>query len=221
MAQLPERRRQILNFIRDFIEERCYPPTVRDIVHNCNISSTAVVQHHLRMLEKEGYINRDPEVSRSITLANTGRERRSFKVPFLGFIAAGEPIPVPQSDTWSHENLEELEFSFELMDVRNNLYALKVRGQSMIDALIDDGDLVIMQAIDTVNDGEMAAVWLKDEQEVTLKKVYREANRVRLQPANSQMEPMYHDPENVQIQGRVVGVIRKLVKLTAAMPNLQ
>lgn len=219
MAQLPERRRQILNFIHDFIEERCYPPTVRDIVRSCNISSTAVVQHHLKMLEKEGYINRDPEVSRSITLPD--RERNTFKVPVLGFIAAGEPIPVPQPDTWSHDNLEELEFSFELMDVRNNLYALKVQGMSMIDALIDDGDLVIMQAVDTVNDGEMAAVWLKKEQEVTLKKVYREVDRIRLQPANSQMEPMYHDPENVQIQGRVVGVIRKLVKLSASMPNLQ
>ena len=218
MGILPERRQQILHFIQEFIDDRGYPPTVRDIVRSCNISSTAVVQHHLRMLEKEGYINRDPEVSRSITLPD--RERNTFKVPVLGFIAAGEPIPVPQPDTWSHDDLEALELSFELMDVRNNLYALKVRGQSMIDALIDDGDLVIMQAIDTVNDGEMAAVWLKNEQEVTLKKVYREVDRVRLQPANSQMEPMYHDPENVQIQGRVVGVIRKLVKLSPLMPSL-
>jgi repressor LexA len=218
MAQLSERRHQILNFIRDFIEDRGYAPTVRDIMRSCNISSTAVVQHHLRMLEREGYINRDPEISRSITFPES--ERNTFKLPVLGFIAAGEPIPVPQPDTWSHDNLDELEFSFELMDVRNNLYALKVQGQSMIDALIDDGDLVIMQAVATVNDGEMAAVWLKNEQEVTLKKVYRETDRIRLQPANKQMEPMYHDPENVQIQGRVIGVIRKLVKLSPTMPSL-
>lgn len=212
MAQLPERRRHILGFIREFVEERGYPPTVRDIMRSCNISSTAVVQHHLRMLEKEGYINRDPEVSRSITLAE--RERHTFKVPILGYIAAGEPIPVPQPDTWTHEHLEALELSFELMDVKNNLYALQVKGTSMIDALIDDGDLVVMQATNTVEDGEMAAVWLKKEQEVTLKKVYREAGRIRLQPANKQMGPVYHNPENVQIEGRVIGVIRRFVKLT-------
>jgi len=212
MAQLPERRRQILDIIREFMEERGYPPTVRDIMRSCSISSTAVVQHHLRMLEKEGYINRDPEVSRSITIAE--RERHRAKVPILGYIAAGEPIPVPQSDTWTHDNLGALELSFELMDVKNNLYALQVKGLSMIDALIDDGDLVIMQPTNTVDDGEMAAVWLNEEQEVTLKKVYREAGRIRLQPANKQMEPFYHDPENVQIQGRVVGVIRRFVRLT-------
>jgi len=212
MAQLPERRRQILEIIGEFMEDRGYPPTVRDIMRSCGISSTAVVQHHLRMLEKEGYINRDPEVSRSITIAE--RERRTAKVPILGYIAAGEPIPVPQSDTWTHDHLEALELSFELMDVKNNLYALQVKGLSMIDALIDDGDLVVMQPTNTVDDGEMAAVWLKNEQEVTLKKVYREAGRIRLQPANQQMEPFYHNPENVQIQGRVVGVIRRFVKLT-------
>jgi repressor LexA len=212
MTQLSEKRRQILNFIHDFIEKRGYPPTVRDMVRGCHISSTAVVQHHLKILEKEGYINRDPEVSRGITLID--RERHTPKVPVLGYIAAGEPIPVPQPDTWSHDNLEELEFSFELMDVKNDLYALQVKGTSMIDALIDDGDLVVMQATNTVEDGEMAAVWLKKEQEVTLKKVYREASRIRLQPANKQMAPVYHDPENVQIQGRVIGVIRRLVKLT-------
>ena len=155
MAQLSERRQIILDFIHEFMDERGYPPTVRDIVRSCNISSTAVVQHHLRILEKDGYINRDPEVSRSITLAN--RERHAFRLPILGYIAAGEPIPVPQSDTWTHDNLDALEYSFELMDVKNNMYALRVKGISMIDALIDDGDLVVMQATDTVDDGEMAA----------------------------------------------------------------
>lgn len=212
MAQLHERRRQILGIINEFMEERGYPPTVRDIMRSCDISSTAVVQYHLKMLEKEGYINRDPEVSRSITIAE--REKHTVKVPVLGFIAAGEPIPVPQPDTWTHDHLEALELSFELMDVKNNLYALQVKGVSMIDALIDDGDLVVMQPTSTVEDGEMAAVWLNREQEVTLKKVYREAGRIRLQPANKQMEPVYHNPENVQIQGRVVGVIRRFVRLT-------
>ena len=98
--------------------------------------------------------------------------------------------------------------------MKSNLYALLVKGISLIDALIDDGDVVVMQATNTVEDGEMAAVWLKKEQEVILKKVYREAGRIRLQAANKQMAPVYHDPENVQIQGRVIGVIRRLVRLT-------
>ena len=98
----------------------------------------------------------------------------------------------------------------DMASARGNVYALKVKGLSMIDALIDDGDIVVMQATNTVNNGETAAVWLKAEQEVTLKRVYRERDRIRLQPANSQMEPMYHDPENVEVQGRVIGVIRSL-----------
>jgi len=212
MRPLSERRQKMLDFINEFMEDRGYPPTVRDIMYGCNISSTAVVQHHLKMLEKEGYISRDPEVSRSITLAQ--REKNTVKVPILGFIAAGEPIPVPQSDTWSHDFLDALELSVELMDVKNNTYALVVKGHSMIDALIDDGDIVVMLATNTIEDGAMAAVWLKREQEVTLKKVYREPGRVRLQPANVYMEPFYHDPENVEVQGRVLGVIRRLASFS-------
>ena len=212
MRPLSERRQKMLDFINEFMEDRGYPPTVRDIMYGCNISSTAVVQHHLKMLEKEGYISRDPEVSRSITLAR--REKNTVKVPILGFIAAGEPIPVPQSDTWSHDFLDALELSVELMDVKNNTYALVVKGHSMIDALIDDGDIVVMLATNTIEDGAMAAVWLKREQEVTLKKVYREPGRIRLQPANLYMEPFYHDPENVEIQGKVLGVIRRLASFS-------
>jgi repressor LexA len=106
-----------------------------------------------------------------------------------------------------------LELPADMASAKDNVYALQVKGLSMIDALIDDGDIVVMQATNTVNNGEMAAVWLKAEQEVTLKKVYRERERIRLQPANSQMEPMYHDPENVEVQGKVIGVIRRLTKL--------
>jgi repressor LexA len=135
-------------------------------------------------------------------------------VPILGYIAAGEPIPVPQSDTWTNHSLEALELPYELMDMKDNSYALLVKGMSMIDALVADGDIVVMYATNTVQDGEMAAVWLKREQEVTLKKVYREPGRIRLQPANTLMKPIYHDPENVEIQGRVIGVIRRLTNLT-------
>lgn len=211
MAQTSQRRQQILTFIREFIEQKGYPPTVRDILHSCHISSPAVVQHHLKVLENQGHIRHEPGIRRSITL--TDRPGPAIRVPLLGYIAAGQPIPVPQSDAWHGEPLEMLELPADMAGTRGNIYALKVKGLSMIDALIDDGDIVIMQATSTVNNGETAAVWLKAEQEVTLKKVYWESNRIRLQPANSQMQPMYHDPENVEVQGKAIGVIRSLTKL--------
>lgn len=212
MARISQRRQQILNFIREFIDRKGYPPTVRDILHSCHISSPAVVQHHLKVLENEGHISREPGIRRSITLA--GRPGQAIKVPLLGYIAAGQPIPVPQPDAWHGESMEMLELPADMASARGNVYALKVKGISMIDALIDDGDIVIMQATNTVDNGETAAVWIQAEQEVTLKKVYRERGRVRLQPANRQMEPMYHDPENVEVQGRVIGVIRRLTGTT-------
>jgi repressor LexA len=210
MAQTSQRRQQILSFIREFIDRKGYPPTVRDILHSCHISSPSVVQHHLKVLENEGHISREPGIRRSITLAD--REAQGRQVPLLGYIAAGQPIPVPQSDAWHEEPMEMLELPADMASTRGNIYALKVKGLSMIDALIDDGDVVIMQATNTVNNGETAALWLKAEQEVTLKKVYRERGLVCLLPANRQMEPMYHDPENVEVQGKVIGVIRSMKK---------
>jgi len=175
----------------------------------CNISTPSVVQHHLDKLEKEGYIQRDPQVFRSIRLIE--REQPvTVDVPLLGTIAAGEPIPVPTPDTWVTAPEETLKLTEEVTQGKEGVYALKVKGLSMIDALIDDGDIVLMQDATTVDDGDMAAVWLKDKQEVTLKKVYREPKRVCLRPANSLMEPIYERPENVEIQGKVIGVLRKL-----------
>ena len=203
---ISETRRRIFKFIRDFIEERGYSPTVRDILKGCNISSTAVVQHHLNILEREGHIHRDPEVFRSIQLID---KRNIVRVPLLGNIAAGAPIPVPDSGTWDNEAAEMLELTDELTQGKE-VYALKVKGISMVDALIDDGDIVLMESANTANDGDMVAVWLKDKHEVTLKRLFREQQVIRLQPYNSQMEPLYVNSQNVEVQGKVVGVIRKL-----------
>jgi repressor LexA len=212
MTRLSPKRHQLLDFIRRFIQEKGYGPTVREILQARQISSISLVQRDLKVLEREGYIRRDPNVGRSIVLAET--PWNTVRVPLLGYIAAGQPIPVPQSDTWYQEPLETLDVPADMASGKGDVYALEVQGLSMIDALIDDGDVVIMQATNTVNNGEMAAVWLKMEQEVTLKKVYREQNRIRLQPANSQMQPMYHSPENIEVQGRVIGVIRRLTRST-------
>jgi len=202
-------RRRILNYIEQFLDERGYAPTVRDIMKGCKVSTTSVVQHHLNQLEKEGFIQRDPNVFRSIRLVKRGSDIE-FQIPILGTIAAGEPIPVPFSDTWVNELLGTVKIPSDLLRGKREVFALKIKGNSMIDALISDGDTVLIEPVKAVNDGDMVAVWLKDRQEVTLKKIYRENNLIRLQPANVTMMPLYVSPENVEVQGRVVGVIRVL-----------
>jgi repressor LexA len=202
---ISQTRQRIFRFIREFISDRGYAPTVRDILKGCSLSSTAVVQHHLNVLEREGHIRRDPEVFRSIQLA--GR-KNVVSVPLLGTIAAGAPIPVPSAETWASQAVDTLELTDELAAHRE-VYALKVKGNSMIDALVDDGDIVLMEPVGNAENGDMVAVWLKKEQEVTLKRIYIEEGRVCLRPANKTMAPIYQPPENVEVQGRVVGVIRK------------
>jgi len=206
MKQLSDKQSRIIDFLHRFFHERGYPPTIRDIQNGCQISSTSVVEYNLRILEREGHIRRVREISRGIELG----ARRVVRVPIIGHIAAGEPIPVPTSDSWNMEELESLELTEELTRGKEGVYALKVKGTSMIDALIGDGDMVLMQQVATAENGEMVAVWLKREREATLKRFYLESGRVRLQPANEEMAPIYADPENVAIQGKVIGVIRRL-----------
>ena len=206
MKTLSVRQSRILEFLHRFIDDKGYPPTIRDIVNGCKISSTSVVEYNLRILEREGHIRRDPEVSRGIELS---RGRKMVRVPIIGAIAAGEPIPVPTADSWSVP-ADSLELTAELIGGRSDVYALRVKGTSMIDALIDDGDLVLMQQAATAENGEMVAAWLKGENEATLKRFYLERRRVRLQPANEEMKPIYVNPQDVEIQGKVIGVIRKM-----------
>ena len=207
MSRNPDTRLRVLNFIRQFFDERGYAPTVRDIVRGCNISTPSVVQHHLNMLEKTGLIARDPSVFRSIQL----KERKSVStsaVPLLGTIAAGQPIDVPAPDAWASMPESVLHLPGEVTGGKKDVFALRVKGTSMIDAYIDDGDIVLLQAARSVDDGAMAAVWLKTEHEVTLKKVFHEAGQVKLQPANATMKPMFFKPDDVEIQGKVIGVVR-------------
>ena len=206
MKQLSDKQSRMMNFLHRFFHERGYPPTIRDIQGGCQISSTSVVEYNLRILERGGYIRRDREVSRGIELGG----RRLVRVPIIGHIAAGEPIPVPTSDTWNQEELESLELTEELTRGKEGVYALRVKGTSMIDALIGEGDLVLMQQAATAENGEMVAAWLKRDGEATLKRFYLENGRVRLQPANEDMPPIYVDPKDVLIQGKVIGVLRKV-----------
>ena len=209
---LSSKQKKIIDFIRRFLTDRQYPPTIRDIVTGCGLSSTSVVNYNLKILEREGYIRRHPEVSRGIVVpSGSPAMGRWVLVPVIGQIAAGEPIPVPTPDTWDvTASSETLEVTQDLTRGREGVYALRVRGSSMVDALINDGDIVLMQYVNVVENGEMAAIWLKAEKEATLKKFYAENGRIRLQPANSEMQPMYVEPDNVEIQGRVIAVIRQL-----------
>lgn len=212
MRALSSKQQHIIDFIRNFLVDRGYPPTIRDILSGCGISSTSVVDYNLDRLEKEGYIRRHPEVSRGIELLDRSPALGyRLQVPIIGQIAAGEPIPVPAPDTWDvTASAETLEVTEDLIRGREGVYALKVKGSSMVDALVNDGDIVLMQYVNVVDNGEMAAIWLKAEKEATLKKFYGELGRIRLQPANSQMKPIYTEPDNVEIQGRVIAVLRQL-----------
>jgi repressor LexA len=211
MKALSTRQEKILGFIRQFVAENAYPPTIRDIVRGVGISSTSVAEYNLVILEKAGHLRRHREISRGIELIDGKTDRSRMQIPIVGQIAAGEPIPVPSADAWNiTSGAETLAVPYELIGKRENVYALKIKGLSMIDALIDDGDIVLMQPASSVENGEMAAVWLKSEKTATLKKVYANPGRVRLQPANSQMQPILVDPDNVEIQGKVIAVIRQL-----------
>lgn len=210
MTELSTKQQRIFDFIREFIDEHDYPPSIRQIQDACSISSTSVVDYNLRILENKAYIRRDREVSRAIEITHGGsRRQRSVPVPIIGTIAAGQPIPVPTADSWSYDSDDSIDVSQEMIGDREGVYALRVKGNSMIDALVNDGDLVLMRTTESANDGEMVAAWLKREQEATLKRIFFEGECVRLQPANETMAPIYTEADNVEVQGTVIGVRRQ------------
>jgi len=209
MKGLSTKQRSILDFIRNFTRDKDYPPSIRDIQLGCDISSTSVVDYNLKALERMGHIRRDREVSRAIELLDgRGRRPQTIAVPIIGTIAAGQPIPVPSHDTWSSIDYDNVvEVTEDMTKGREQVYALRVKGTSMIDALVNDGDLVIMESASSADNGDMVAAWLKKEQSATLKKIYVEDGQVRLQPANTTMKPIFTNPENVEIQGKVLTTI--------------
>ncbi|MGE0228541.1 MAG: transcriptional repressor LexA [Dehalococcoidia bacterium] len=205
-AGLSDKQARILQFVEQFVAEHDYPPSIRDIQQGCDISSTSVVDYNLKRLEEKGLLRRDREISRAIQLPGAGTRRRVQEVPLLGKIAAGQPIPTPP-DTLPAD-YDSIEVTEEQTRGRPNAYALRVEGTSMIDALINDGDIVILEATRSCDDGDMVAVWLKAENETTLKKFFHEGSRIRLQPMNASMQPIYTAPDNVEVQGRVLSSIR-------------
>ncbi len=211
---LSQRQQRIYEYITNFTQDKGRPPTIREIGAHVGISSTSVVNYNLNILVREGLIAREKEVSRGLRLVGPGanwmKNRTSIvQVPLLGKIAAGHPIPVP-GEGLTRADGEMLSFTRDVLQEQDGLFALQVKGTSMVDALVNDGDIVVLKKQDAAQDGEMVAVWLKDEKETTLKLIYREAKRIRLQPMNPMLKPRYERPDNVQVQGKVILVLRQL-----------
>lgn len=214
---LSERQLRILDFIRKYIEENNYPPTIREIGKAVGIPSTSVVKYNLERLQEKGHIERSGEVSRGlrlkdgppVTFSARGTPTRIVEVPKLGVISAGLPIPSfgQQEDPFAGETLA---LTVDLVPKGQDVYALQVKGDSMIDALVFDGDWVIVQHQNIAQRGDMVVAWIKDKEETTLKYYYPEGPMVRLQPANPAYQPIRVPADQLEIQGKVVAVVRQL-----------
>ena len=209
MKPLSDKQKDILRFIEGYIEEYGYPPSIRDIQNNCDISSTSVVKYNLDRLQEKGLMNRDSEVSRSISL-NIDQKTNTIKVPVLGTITAGQPFPLIEDSRWDLDELDMIDLPESFSYIEEKIFALKVAGYSMIDALIGDGDTVILEKTDRARNGEMVAAKINSENETTLKRIYKEGEKTRLQPENPQMDPMYFPSNDISILGKVVAVWRYL-----------
>lgn len=198
---LTPRQKEILDFIRSYREERGLSPTQREICERFGFSSFGTLQKHLKLLMEKGVLVRDWNKRRSLVLAEGSRgEAVALELPLFGRIAAGRPIEVLSG--------EEKVPVPEMLTRRGENYVLRVTGDSMIDDGIQDGDYVVIQRRDAASNGEMAAVLVNGE--ATLKRVYRESDgRVRLQPANERMSPIFVRPEELRVQGVVVGLMRR------------
>ena len=218
---LGERHQKILDFIQEYQRKRKHPPSIREIGESCGISSTSVVNYYLDQLEKSGHIERDRKISRGLRVTGQSPLGELFRVPVVGRIAAGEPITVPDSDFGIFDAEHSVEIASSLMPGRDKgkqLFALEVRGTSMIDAMVNDGDIVVMRQTQEAKNGDMVAVWLPERSETTLKYFYKERDGYRLQPANPTFKPILLKKDTpLEIKGKVVMVIRKV---TAGKPEL-
>lgn len=225
---LSKRQQKILQFIWEYREKHDRPPTIREIGKSAEISSTSVVNYNLNRLQELGYLVRESEVSRGISftdkalqflgvlvekvdeVAGQMAERLGLvKVPLLGNIVAGQPIEVGNDDFRVYDEDDAIEVSASMLKGRaDELFALRVSGDSMIDAMVNDGDIVIMRNQQTANNGDMVAVWLAGDT-TTLKYFYYDGDRIRLEPANPTMKPILVQPEDVQVQGKVMMVLRQ------------
>jgi len=222
-----ERHEKIMKFLQDYQQKNQYSPSIREIGNFIGVNSTSLVDYYVRQLVEMGFLERDEHVSRSIRIVKSFETKKSkpqsvsyskqevLRFPVLGRIVASAPIPVPNSDLayFDAESYIEIPRKMILLNEKDSeLFVLEVSGDSMIDAMINDGDKVVFRQANAAANGDMVAVWLSNNDETTLKYFYHEGNRIRLQPANPTMGPIYVDnPEQVHIMGKVVMVIRNLL----------
>lgn len=206
---LSDRQQRMLDFIRLYLEEHSYPPTIREIGKAVGIPSTSVVKYNLERLQEKDYLERSQEVSRGLRLKNGPNFGQTVDVPKFGNIAAGHPLAAfgQQDNPYAGETLT---LTADLVGDPTDVYTLQVRGDSMIDALVNDGDWVVIRHQTTAQPHEMIVAWIRDREETTLKYYYPEGERVRLQPANPKYEPIYVAADQLDIQGKVIAVVRQL-----------
>ncbi len=215
---LTKRHQKILEYLGERLSKG-YPPSIREIGEATDISSTSVVTYYLKQLEEWGYIERDAKFSRALRLS--GKTNQSvIKIPILGPIAAGMPIQVPDPrETYIGDEIDGVDIARSVLPTGEkgaDLFALKVQGESMIDVMVNDGDIVIMKRTAQASNGDMVAIWLPARDETTLKYFYKEKDNYRLQPANPTMKPiMISKSEPLEIKGKVVMVIRPMGALAA------
>lgn len=212
--KLSKRQRNILIYMEKYVDEHGFPPTIREIGTATSINSTSVVNYNLNKLVQAGYLERSGRVSRGIRLVgdlpeSDGKKKvmvsqAPLSIPLVGQIVAGSPVPAFEANGDAIEVTPAMLGNTDPDDV----YALRVKGNSMIDAMIADGDIVLLRRVSTANNGDMVAVWLDEREETTLKRFFLENDRIRLQPENPTMQPIYVNPAHCQIQGKVVSVIR-------------
>jgi repressor LexA len=230
---LSKRHQLILKFLSQFQDENGYSPSIREIGESIGVRSTSLVDYYLKQLEEKGYISREQHISRSICLIKPIPSLKSatekiaesihqasntienlLSIPLMGRIVASEPIPMPSSDIGFFDSESSIDIARSLLPAKEkteDLFALEVQGNSMIDAMVNDGDIVIMKRTQQASNGEMVAVWLDDKDQTTLKYFFKEKTGIRLQPANPNMDPIYvENPASLRIMGKVVMVIRQM-----------
>jgi len=230
---LSKRQEKILKFLAKFQDDNGYSPSIREIGESIEVKSTSLVDYYLKQLEEKGFISREQHISRSICLLKEAPSEKPLSdrlaegirkagegleellsIPVMGRIVASEPIPMPTSDVGYYDSESSIDVARSLLPAREkaeDLFALEVQGDSMIDAMVNDGDIVIMKRTQQANNGEMVAVWLDDKDQTTLKYFFKENKGIRLQPANPNMQPIYvENPSSLRIMGKVVMVIRQM-----------
>lgn len=223
--KLSKRQQAILRFIERYMADFGYPPTIRDIGDATGINSTSVVNYNLNKLVDAEYLERSDRVSRGLRLIaplpgskrsnGTKRVRVSdsaTRVPLIGHIVASQPVEMPDDAGQHYDEDDLIDVPVTMLSGSDpeEVFALTVKGDSMIDAMISEGDIVLLKVQQTANNGDMVAVWLPERSETTLKYLFREGDRIRLQPAHPTMDAIYVPANQCEIRGRVLSVIRHI-----------